>query len=447
MQARAALSSAVVATLIATTLAVVTYVSIRSFLIVQRDATIEREAFANVRAIADELRRDPSQADQLAASLRSEAGAVVLLRVGDRWVSSAIGAGPDALPASVLEALDDGDGALMRFASQGRPLAVVAVPLGEPALAYVEIFPLDRLDSTLAALRRNLVGGAALVALSGAALGVWSTRRALRPLRATSQAAQRLAAGDLEARLPPDLDPDLDRLISAFNDMADALTRRIAQETRFASDVSHELRTPLATIRAATDVLQRRRDELSERGREALDLLAAEVDDFDRLVVDLLEISRLDAGVETGHPEAVVLPEVIRRLVALHGRPQTPVHVLEETLNEPVMVDRRRLERVLGNLIRNAEVHAGGVVAVHLDRSPDTVLIVVDDAGPGIPVPARRRVFERFARGDDARGQPGSGLGLAIALEHARAIGGSLTVTDRPGGGARFVVSFPAVAA
>ncbi len=441
MQSRAAVSSTLVAALIATVLAVVTYVSVRSFLIDQREESIEREAFANVRAIADELAADPDRAAELAATLGSEAGAVVLIRVDGRFVEPGEGPGADDLPAALIDALDAGEAHTERFVADGRPFAAVGVPIGGPSLAYVELFRLDRLDSSLAALRRNLVAGAGVAALGGAALGMWSTRRALRPLRATSRAAQRLTEGELDARLAADLDPDLDRLITAFNAMADSLTSRIAREERFASDVSHELRTPVATIRAATDVLQRRRGELGERGQEALDLLVEEVDDFDRLVVDLIEISRLDAGYGAAHAEAVVLPDLAARLAALHGHPDLVVEVADESLRAPVTIDRRRLERVVVNLLRNADVHGGGAVAIQLHRSAHTVLVVVDDAGPGVAPNERRRVFERFARGDDARRRPGSGLGLAIALQHARALGGTLTVTDRPGGGARFVCS------
>ncbi|MFZ1490179.1 MAG: hypothetical protein WAS51_09565, partial [Ilumatobacteraceae bacterium] len=172
------MSSTIVAALIATVLAVVTYVSVRSFLIDQREESIEREAFANVRAIADELAADPDRAAELAATLESEAGAVVLIRVDGRFVEPGEGPGADDLPAALIDALDAGEAHTERFVADGRPFAAVGVPIGGPSLAYVELFRLDRLDSSLAALRRNLVAGAGVAALGGAALGVWSTRRA-----------------------------------------------------------------------------------------------------------------------------------------------------------------------------------------------------------------------------------------------------------------------------
>lgn len=448
LRTRVAIGSTVIATVIAIALAIVVHVWVRSYLLDQRESVIRREAYANASVVNQVLGADPSRASTLVTSLRSEPGSVAMLRVGGQWQLSSIGQGPESLPPEVLELLDAGEASTMRFTSGGTLRAVVAIPIQGGVVDYVEVFPLDRLDETLGRLRLILVVGTAAVALTGAVLGIGITRRALRPLGAAGLAAERLAGGELSARVPPDRDPDLNRLSVAFNDMADKLTERIERERRFVSDVSHELRTPVATIRAATDVLGRRRGELSERGQYALDLLSSEVDEFDQLVVDLLEISRLEASGELPvAADDVVLPDVLRRVARQHGNPDLPITIAWDRLQSPIRTDKRHLERVIGNFIRNAHVHAGGPVEIWAARGdePGTVEIGVDDAGPGVPAELRPRIFERFARGDDARQRPGSGLGMSIAAEHARMLGGTIRVDDRPGGGARFVLGIPIV--
>jgi signal transduction histidine kinase len=230
--------------------------------------------------------------------------------------------------------------------------------------------------------------------------------------------------------------------------MAAALGERIAREARFTSDVSHELRTPVAAMRAAANVLGRRRQELSEPAAHALDMLSQEIDEFDHLVTDLLEISRLEAGVDATITEEVQLLGVLTRLVRQVGVDHAVVESIPEPADVPdpgtetVWVDKRRLERVVSNLLRYAAVHGGGAVRVAVVGDIPHLRIEVDDAGPGVPIEERQRIFERFARSDDARQRPGSGLGLSIAAEHARQLDGRLEVVDRPGGGARFILWF-----
>lgn len=445
LRTRVALGTTLVATLLAVALAIVVYVSVRSYLLSQRESVIRREAYANATVVAGAVGDDPSRASIVVSSLRSEPGSVAMLRVNGKWNLSSIAAGAESLPPEVLELLDAGEATTMRFTSGGSTQAVVAIPIRGGNIDYVEVFSLEGLAGTLDRLRIILLLGTGTVAIAGAVLGIWVTRRALRPLGVAGVAAARLASGQLDARVPADPDPDLNRLAVAFNDMADALTQRIERERRFVSDVSHELRTPVATIRAATDVLARRRAELSERGQYALDLLGSEVDEFDQLVVDLLEVSRLEASGELPvATDDVVLPDVLRRLARQHGHPDLPITIRWPRLDEPIRTDKRHLERVVGNFIRNADVHAGGPVEVWADRDRSGgARIAVDDAGPGVPADLRHRIFERFARGDDARQRPGSGLGMSIAAEHARMLGGVIEVEDRPGGGARFVLVMP----
>jgi two-component system, OmpR family, sensor histidine kinase MtrB len=251
-----------------------------------------------------------------------------------------------------------------------------------------------------------------------------------------------VAQGDLHARLPEQSDPDLAPLAATFNATASALEQRVRRDARFAGDVSHELRSPLTTMVNASEVLQRRRAELPATARQAADLLAVEVQRFRHMVVDLLEIARLDQDVDKQALETVDLGTLVRSVAA--SRPgDVPIEV--EQPPPLVLADRRRLDRVVANLLDNAQRHAGGPVRVAVLRRQGCVRLEVDDAGPGVPAHLRDRVFERFARvaASHRRDDGGTGLGLAVVAQHVRAHAGTVWVEDRPGGGARFVVELP----
>jgi signal transduction histidine kinase len=276
-------------------------------------------------------------------------------------------------------------------------------------------------------------------------------------LTGLTSAAAAVAAGDLRARLLTDVnDPDLGQLADSFNRTAAALERRVQADIRFAGDVSHELRTPLTTMLNSMALLQNRRADLPVGLTEPVDLLSDELNRFRRLVVDLLEISRDDSR-EAGTLEPVVIADLVQRAADAAGGPSATVE--PDVAGLTLMVDKRRLERVVANLVENAQTHGGGCVAVRVRRSPIGVAIEVDDAGPGVPMSQRERVFERFARdrGGDGRagvvgagaadagalGTGGVGLGLAIVARHVRWHRGEVSVCERPGGGARFVVELP----
>src|SRR3954451_1928561 len=289
----------------------------------------------------------------------------------------------------------------------------------------------------------SLAVGATVTVLASAGLGWWASRRLLNPLSRVADAASELAEGGLDTRLPEEADPDLHRLVSSFNNMADAVQDRIEREARFASDVSHELRTPLAALTAAVEVLDARRDDLPERSRQALDLVTSQVRRFDQMVLDLLEISRLDAGAADLHSEPVLMGELVKRIAARNGFESVPVVVDATWCERPVSVDKRRFERVVVNLLDNARQHAGGAVRLAVEDAGGDVAVVVEDAGPGVPEAEKARIFERFARGTAARHRLGTGLGLALVAEHAHLQHGRAWVEDRPGGGSRFIVVLP----
>jgi two-component system sensor histidine kinase MtrB len=363
----------------------------------------------------------------------------VLLHLDGRWYSrSADLAADTAVPRRLQEMTARGEAGAQVIRHDGRPALIVGIPLTRSAVFY-EIISLGELQRTLQTLALVLTAVAIMVAAGGAALGWYVTRHALRPLTAVAGAARGIAGGDLTTRLDPHTEPDLAALSAAFNDMADQLARRVERDRRFAADVSHELRSPLQTLEAAASVIHKRRDELDERGAAAITLLTAEVTRFQHLVNDLLELSRSDQPLLR---EPVDLAELARRVCRSRDLPADLVEVLPET-PENWPVDRRRVEQALGNLLDNAIRYGGGPVAVRVGAG----FLEVDDAGPGVSEKDRAIIFHRFVRGPAARDRgdgDGTGLGLAIVAEHAAAHGGTATVGERPGGGARFRIELPA---
>lgn len=343
-----------------------------------------------------------------------------------------------SIPAALRRTVERGEPAAQRTRGEQGVSLVVGVPLPAVDATYYEVVDLSELERTLRSLALVLTLVAAATSLAGALLGAWSARRVLRPLRSVTRAATMIAGGDLAARLDTSREPELGRLTGSFNGMVDELASRLERDRRFAGDVSHELRSPLQTLSAAASVLDRRRDQLDERSGSALDLLVGELERFEQLVTDLLDLARDDEPLR----RAPVDLEALLRHVGQERGVQVEV--------EPGLraeADVRRLARVLTNLVDNAERHGGGAVCLRGGRDGQAVFVEVDDAGPGVAVEDREVVFDRFGRGRAARTRgsgEGTGLGLAIVAQHLAAHDGSVTVLDRPGGGARFRVRWPA---
>ena len=308
-------------------------------------------------------------------------------------------------------------------------------------------------DRTLSNVALSLLLASVITTFLGVLLGVFAARAApcgrwpRRPRRRKPSPAATSARGCRRRD-----DPDLGMLASSFNDMASALQLRIERDARFASDVSHELRSPLMTLSASVEVMEARRNELPERAQAALDLLTSDVSRFQGLVEDLLEISRFDAGAIRlhledllGHRSSCATPSPSAR------RPRPPSRRRRRAEQATIRGDRRRLARVIANLVDNARAYGGGDVEVSITDAnlPDEPLthvqIGVEDHGPGVPDEERALIFERFARGVTAgrrSGSEGAGLGLALVDEHVRMHGGRVWVEDRSDGepGARFVI-------
>ncbi|MEO7836800.1 MAG: HAMP domain-containing sensor histidine kinase [Acidimicrobiales bacterium] len=448
LRARVTVAFALGALVLSTTLAVLTYGLVRSNLVQQGEESAVNQAFVNARLARDTLRSPATGGvSQVLTALESPGRGGVVLHVDDRWFANSLLVGRDALPLGLRRAVADGQAARQRFESGGEAWLAVGVPIPRGGDEFFEAFPLAEIDRILEVLGFSLAGAALLTTMAGAAVGRWASARVLRPLSSVSDAAAAITEGSLETRLVAPADKDLAPLAASFNSMVDALSERIERDARFASDVSHELRSPLTTLSTSLDVLLGRRDEMSPRTRSALDLLDADVRRFQRLVEDLLEISRFDAGVAEFEVEEVDLRELVRHAV---GRLAADVTLRTETgpAGATVLGDKRRLERVVANLVENAAAYGGGATEVGVAGHDGVVRVIVDDEGAGVPAAERKKVFDRFFRGSAGgrRGTGGgSGLGLALVDEHVRLHGGRVWVEDGPSGrGARFVVEIPA---
>ncbi|WP_406632606.1 sensor histidine kinase [Amycolatopsis sp. WGS_07] len=414
------------------------------YLLNQRQQSADRHSRVNARLVDNEIRDQPADLDELLSALAAGPHSTILVSLPGGWRTAGRPVGPEALPPGLLDKARAGAPAHERFTADGIPVLAVAQPLAVPNGFYVELHPLLGLERTFRNLRMILFSGTVACGLFGVALGAWAARRALRPLAAFTETAARIARGDLSARLPEQSGPDLAPLAATFNSTADALEQRVRRDARFAADVSHELRSPLTTMTSVAEVLDRRRDAMPPPAQKALQLLLAELHRFRGMVLDLLEISAVDQADNGEERELVDLAPLVRSGVASSPAPRPAVEVGTEPLL--VAADRRRLDRVLANLLDNAERYGGGAVRVAAYARDGVVRLEVDDAGDGVPAELRERIFERFSRGLHAgRRDPdsGTGLGLAIVAEHVRRHDGRVWAEERPGGGARFVVELP----
>ncbi|ONI75486.1 two-component sensor histidine kinase [Kribbella sp. ALI-6-A] len=318
------------------------------------------------------------------------------------------------------------------------------------------LFPLTAQQETLDVVQRALLtAGLLLVVLLGAV--AWLvTRQVVTPVRMARRIAERLAAGKLEERMQVRGTDDLARLAVSFNKMASNLQQQIRRleelsrlQRRFVSDVSHELRTPLTTVRMAADLLHETRDEFDPITRRSVELLQNELNRFEELLSDLLEISRFDAGAAALDLEDVDLRDIVARVLENH---ETLLErkgcQVELAMPEPcrAQVDSRRIERILRNLIGNAIEHSEGrPIRISTATDADAAAVAVRDHGIGFRAEEAEMVFSRFWRADPARARTtgGTGLGLSIALEDARLHGGRLDAWGSPGDGAYFRLTLP----
>lgn len=436
-----------VALFLSVLLGVLTYVSVRQLLMEDRLARAVDQAAGDSRVVAATLASGLANPSDVLVSLRPPTRSTPLVLWQGEWFAASLQVRPDDIPEPLAALVLEGNAARQTVAIGDRVVSIVGVPLPGGSGSYFEVFSLADVATTLTTLSQVLLAGGAVTTLAGGALGALLARRVLKPLRDVADAATRIADGELASRLDGATDQDLAALSASFNRMAESLQSRIAREERFASDVAHELRTPLTTVLTSLAVLDGRREELSEAGQEALELLGRDVRRLERTARDLVEIAKHDAGVVTVELEPTPVATVLTRSLNRLRRPDLPVEIDKDAARSLVLIDEVRFERVLVNLIENGETHGGGVTRLTVNRVGDRIRLAVEDDGPGIAMIDRERVFERFARGKAARSSrsyDGSGLGLALAAENARLQGGSVWVEESETGGARLVVDLAA---
>ncbi|MFF3481659.1 MtrAB system histidine kinase MtrB [Streptomyces sp. NPDC002701] len=375
-----------------------------------------------------------------------------------------------SVPEDLRERVDGGTGAAQSYTrivytnrQESQPALIIGTrindPKGDPYQLYY-LFPLTQEEKSLSLVKGTLATAGLFVVVLLGAIAWLVVRQVVTPVRMAAGIAERLSAGRLQERMKVTGEDDIARLGEAFNKMAQNLQLKIQQledlsrmQRRFVSDVSHELRTPLTTVRMAADVIHDARVDFDPMTARSAELLADQLDRFETLLADLLEISRFDAGAAALEAEPIDLREVVRRVISgaepLAERKGTRMRVVGDQQPVVAEADARRVERVLRNLVVNAVEHGEGRdVVVKLASAGGAVAVAVRDYGVGLKPGEATRVFSRFWRADPARARTtgGTGLGLSIALEDARLHGGWLQAWGEPGGGSQFRLTLPRTA-
>jgi len=411
----------------------------------------------NVGVLADQLLPPDASPEELVNSglipafeLRGGAGTIVDFGDGEPVTSGFTAADAFARLSPELTAIvDRGEIGFERLTlADGTPYLVTGARRASGGPAFYFLFDAAETEAAIAQLGQALlVGGLVLTGLAVLVAG-FLARGILRPVREASRAAERISAGDLTARLPVESNDEFGTWAATFNRMATSLDRTVAElqlsqdrQRAFVAEVSHELRTPMTALVQEAGLVRDHLDAMPADGRRAGELLVRDVARLRTLVDDLMEISRFDAAAEVAAPMEFDASAFVRAVVA-NRLPTATLQVPAEEVR--VVLDRRRLERILGNLLDNAREHGeAAAVEVTLAVETETLRLEVADRGPGVSEDELPNLFERFHKADPSRSRGGSGLGLAIAREHAELLGGTLRAERRPGGGLRFELRLP----
>lgn len=332
-------------------------------------------------------------------------------------------------------------------------ITIVVVASGAAALlaAACYVYIVGRRVQDMASLPRILFASWAGTTLVAAVAGQMVARRTLSPVLAAAKAAASMAQRLLGPRDVADQQRDHEDEFATwagyFNELGTALEANIAalraalaHERRFTADVAHELQTPLTALVAATALMDERLDELSTDLRRPAEIVVADVGRMQRLVEDLLELAGFDAGQQTVQIESVDLAIAVADLLRSHGWDDVVEFQADQVT---VPADRRRLDRIVVNLVANALTHGGAGVSVQVRAAAPNASVVVSDRGPGIAPQHLPHLFDRFYKADAARTMTGSGLGLAVAQQHARLMGGMIEASSVLGVGTQFTVRLP----
>ena len=435
LRTRVAIAFGLLSLVIAAAVSSATYFFASYYLLNQREDSALTRALLDSRAVGAQLSAGATPTEAL-DQIPSVGASQALVQVAGTWYTPGVSVPPDALPAGLLDSAATDGGAQQRAEIGGEPYFVVAVQLTDAM--YVEVFSLQDLNRTLTIGGWLLLVQTLLAGGLGALIGRYTVGQILRPLRRLGAGTRRIASGDLGTRIDETGDRDLDPIAESFNDMAEAVQSRIQRERRFSANVSHELRSPLTSVVGTADLLDRRRDELPEREAGLIGILVEQVHRMSQMLLDLLEISRIGSD-DPLQVESTDVRTLCLDVVRVRNLPEALV-----TGSHPVIrTDARRFERIIGNLVDNAQRHGGGVVGVDISEGDGRVRVGVEDNGPGISAEDKEKMFEPFTRGEGAKHTSGAGLGLAIASEQAALLGAQLDIESREEGGARFFVEIP----
>ncbi|MFB1046955.1 ATP-binding protein [Streptomyces chrestomyceticus] len=467
LRARLVVAFLLVAAVSALTTAALTYREARNAILQRSQDTAIKDLRGQVNSLAPDLAVPPTRADvdefsrQLDRSGKARDWDVYVQYKGVAENDRSQLRNPVIVPAELRESVETRHvTAFQRVDRDGEPWLLIGMPVmqsqteartASPLSVYAQL-PLRAEEANVEALVSAAQRGALPVLGLAVVPALLAARGVLRPVRGLRQAAGRIAEGKLETRLEVKGADELADLSRTFNDMAAKLEESVADlrrmeanARRFAADVSHELRTPLAAMTAVTDVLDEDADALDPDTASAVRLISQETGKLARMVEDLMEVSRFDAGAAALHLDEVDVAETIRKTLqarAWQGRVGT-----ELPDGVRARLDPRRLDVVVANLVGNALHHGGEPVRVLL-RAPEPgdgrLVIRIVDSGPGIDPEVLPHVFDRFYKADSARARSeGSGLGLAIAMENVRLHGGTMRAANCPDGGAVFTVELP----
>jgi signal transduction histidine kinase len=351
------------------------------------------------------------------------------------------------IPAVLQNFVRQGQLGYQRMHVAGQPYLILAGRVPQSAAQLYLFFSEQDIEHALAQLRNTLAGAWLSVLVVAALIGNVLARRTLEPVARASEAAEMIADGRLDTRLPTGAADEFGAWAAAFNEMADALEAKIAalsaaqaRELRFTANVAHELRTPLTALVAEASLLSEQVGDLPDPARRPVELVIADVSRLKVLVSELMEISRLDSGSEPVQRRLTDVRSILVALISARGW-----HDRVAVDSEPLMLitDPRRIERILANLVDNAVEHSGRDVRVRTSTDGAHGCVEVTDGGPGIPAEQLPLIFERFYKADPARTSAGNGLGLAIALENARLLGGNISVASDVQRGSVFRLTLP----
>lgn len=429
----------------------------------QLDATVEAEATTQSQALTqmvDSLTRSRGATRTYELVLEGP----LLTDDGQVPIRSSAAIEVSSLPTDLTDAVRSGPGTFWRYSdlsligsSTQEPSVVVGSQLRAPGstdtYALFYLFSLEDQQETLDLVRRALLlGGLAMVLMVGGVAWLVS-RQVLDPVRLARRIAERYASGNLEQRMHVSGEDDIARLSTSFNQMAASLQSQIRRlenlsrlQQRFVSDVSHELRTPLTTVQMASEVLYDSRDRFDPLTARSAELLKGELDRFESLLSDLLDLSRFDAGAARLELDTIDFAQVARQAAddALLARSGIVVRLVGVDQPAIVEADIRRIDRIVRNLLANAAKYSGSdVIEIEVAQNTESASISVRDFGVGLAGDENIRVFDRFWRADPARTQGGTGLGLAISREDAALHGGTLQAWGRPGVGSEFILTIP----